>query len=208
MIELTPNNNTVIKHLRPGYIIPKQDLAADKINTNFIPTSTVSLLINRDSDKFAKGSLLIDNGIETKDLEQNLYEYYRFTATSNSLMKETVVTEGTDQPKQLLKEIVFLDYDTNPEVSMVNFACLVQSDGSRKELAYYQDSNLNSLTLSSKDEAQEGIDVTKMKAIYFGVREDEAIAALCGSAVSTMLPDPYTVENIPDLSKPSIDFVL
>lgn len=95
IIQLKPNNNTVIKHLRPGYLISRQKPQSwDSINTNYIPYANSDLLINRDDNKYAKGSILYSMGEKSIEIEAQYHQYYKFTVSRNSIQKQTIVSDG------------------------------------------------------------------------------------------------------------------
>ena len=78
-VDLDATQETVNAHLRPGSIIPMQDLSnrTQAINTTKdLMGMPITLVINRNDRKAAKGSVLLDDGISKSALINKGYEYY------------------------------------------------------------------------------------------------------------------------------------
>jgi hypothetical protein len=57
-----------------------------KTTTDLI-TAPISLVVNRDDNGQASGSLLLDQGISRAEIASSNYEYLKFSYASNSLNK-------------------------------------------------------------------------------------------------------------------------
>mmetsp|Transcript_43930 Transcript_43930/g.42469 ORF Transcript_43930/g.42469 Transcript_43930/m.42469 type:complete len:212 (+) Transcript_43930:2194-2829(+) len=78
--------NTVNVHLRPGKLIPFQDNSqGDSFTTTDILAKPISLIFNRDSNGFAEGTLLLDDGISMEQIETKKYQYYKFYHTNKAI---------------------------------------------------------------------------------------------------------------------------
>ena len=88
---LLANANQVTKHLRPGYLIPRQGhpndpwFASPINNTNQIPHRPCEILVNRDEKGRATGRVLFDEGNMTADLADSTSGYYEFEVGANSI---------------------------------------------------------------------------------------------------------------------------
>ena len=91
-------------YLRPGSIIPMQDLtymAADgktkmtSMTTEDLMTkNALQLIINPDKDSRASGTVLIDDGYSKDMLDSQMYDYYGFTMTDGVIRKEWKTNES------------------------------------------------------------------------------------------------------------------
>ena len=70
-------------HLRPGSIIPWQDKKdlneSDMINTAQLLKLPISMVINRNENKVASGTVFLDRGISKLEITEKKYEYYTVT---------------------------------------------------------------------------------------------------------------------------------
>jgi alpha-glucosidase (family GH31 glycosyl hydrolase) len=71
MANLTYPASTVNVHLRPGYIVPRQDDTENVTSTSDLRTKDFNLYINRDTDGTAKGRLYLDKSDSQQALEWN-----------------------------------------------------------------------------------------------------------------------------------------
>ena len=85
MIDLRAHS-TVNVHLRPGSIIPFQDNSDLSINKTFaLQEKPISIIVNRDQNRYAEGSIFLDKGISQKELDAEQYEYYKIKAQAKSV---------------------------------------------------------------------------------------------------------------------------
>ena len=200
MVALTPNDQGVIKHLRPGYLIPRQSrpLEADGIqaaapllplinNTDQVPLTPVELFVNQDEQGFARGRVLFDNGTNSSDLTNGNYSFFEFTVTKNSIYK-TNLYDGTNYPgyDSNLNYGISTIYLMDGSEMDYDFACMVM-EGQQPweepvELQIAYDEDVDSVLIMSKQQVEQldPMDAFKMKAIYFGnSTKDADIAQIC-----------------------------
>jgi alpha-glucosidase (family GH31 glycosyl hydrolase) len=79
--------DTVNVHLAPGALISFQDNSDMSImTTQDTLKKPIMLVINRDTDnKFAHGTLFLDQGVSKAEIDHEDWEYYRIYAQANSI---------------------------------------------------------------------------------------------------------------------------
>jgi alpha-glucosidase (family GH31 glycosyl hydrolase) len=69
-------NSTINVHLRPGYIVPRQDEGNTVNSTAALRSMSYNLYINRDKDGNAQGRLYLDKNDDIASLDNKVYEDY------------------------------------------------------------------------------------------------------------------------------------
>jgi hypothetical protein len=149
--------STVNAHLRPGGIIPMQDLMTDlskpALTTADLMKQPIALVINRDEGKSASGTLFLDDGISKSELLNQTYEYYSIVHTSKKAMqfKLTKGKRGAQSARHSLDKIVIGDAE---DLANTDFACAHSLYGAivnfkpsynatTKSLTIFRDANLD-----------------------------------------------------------------
>jgi hypothetical protein len=83
---LSTTGQSPIVHLRPGAIATFQNNSDMSVNnTSQLNSKPISLLVNRDENNYATGSLFLDQGETLSELDNKNYEYYTLTYSANSI---------------------------------------------------------------------------------------------------------------------------
>ncbi len=89
LFDLPVDNNLAHAHLMPGALISRQDfIKADGtlvMTTTDLLTQPISILVNRDENGNAKGSLLLDEGISVSEFTANAFEHYNILHQAQSI---------------------------------------------------------------------------------------------------------------------------
>lgn len=73
-------------HLAPGALIPFQNNSDMSVSTtNDLLQKPISLVINRDQNGQASGSVFLDTGLLVSEIGQGNYEYFNFQVQANSI---------------------------------------------------------------------------------------------------------------------------
>jgi alpha-glucosidase (family GH31 glycosyl hydrolase) len=165
--------STVNAHLMPGAIIPIQNVTSN----HTIPLTTVdlqalplTLVINRNSVKSARGTVFLDSGISKSELVEKRYEYYTVEHKSSKSF-HFLLTQGKrgaqdSNPNSEIDEVIIADAGT--DLVGTDFACAVGIDGSMRELSVNFDSTLKSIRISKMNKFSQKIMFSKVQAIYYG----------------------------------------
>ena len=79
-VDVKPNWDFPIVHLREGSIIPYQNFNESKTTYELVNLNTINLLIYADDDLNAEGTLYVDSdGISNETLYNEVFEYYKIT---------------------------------------------------------------------------------------------------------------------------------
>lgn len=117
--------DTVNAHLAPGAIIPYQNNSAMAfMTTKDVLAAPISLVINRDKNQQAGGSLFLDQGISQQEMWSQNYEYYNIQAQAKSIQFQPSGFNKGTQPHLLDKLILVNAKDLNE----TNFACYFAPD--------------------------------------------------------------------------------
>jgi len=85
-IDLDATQETVQVHLRPGSILPMHDLSNQSVqalNTQDLAGLPLTVVINRNQQKSAKGTVFLDGGISNEEIRLKTYEYYNIEHKSS-----------------------------------------------------------------------------------------------------------------------------
>lgn len=101
LVALNASYYTIKKHLRPGYLIPRQGHSNHSIspimNTNEIPHHPTEILINREN-RYASGRVFFDRGNLTDDIKNNVSSYYEFIVNNNTIQKRSLLGSEPQSP--------------------------------------------------------------------------------------------------------------
>ena len=91
----------VRQHLMPGAILPVQyNLTDDRKykvranSTDDLQYTDIHLIINPDKDRFAKGKLFLDGGMDISEITDKKYVHYEFEMSGFQLIKNDLNPEG------------------------------------------------------------------------------------------------------------------
>ena len=77
-VSLTTDRLSAHVHLRAGSLIAFQDNSDNSTKvTGDLLKKPISLLVNRNENGYAYGTLFLDTGLQLEELEKNQYEYYQ-----------------------------------------------------------------------------------------------------------------------------------
>jgi len=194
-VELTASDDSAHVHLRPGYMVAKQDTASGAINsTEALLAAPVTLVGNRDANGQATGLLILDDGYSASELADGTFEQYEFVLAAKSIkVTQAQSVETSKYPG--VAEIVL----TNAEdLKDTNFACATSpTDGSATALTPVYDDAAKTLTMKTADGSP--VSPAAIKDIYFGGDND---LNLCGGQF-------YKLKDaLPNLSGVSAEMVL
>ena len=127
----------------------------------------ISLLVNRDTNGYASGTVLLDGGISRKEMIEKKFEYHSIKVQVNSIQFQMLEgTRGTQDT--ILSEIKILNAK---DLKDVTFACYYNRELQIKPLKFaYLD-----LELALQIEAADASDVLKFNQvlnIYYGGAKD------------------------------------
>ncbi|NWI99491.1 MGA protein, partial [Crypturellus undulatus] len=98
-------------HLRGGYVYPFQQPATTTVDSRKNP---LGLLIALDDNNNATGDFFWDDGESTGTVEGNLYIYYEFIVSANSLQMNVINNGYTDPNNLMFEEIKILGLPLEP----------------------------------------------------------------------------------------------
>jgi alpha-glucosidase (family GH31 glycosyl hydrolase) len=139
----------VNSHLRPGSIIPWTDLRNPNVTalrTADIMNLSVSIVINRNERKAAKGTLFLDDGISKSALSAELYEYY----TIEHKATKTIQVSLTKGNRQDLDNVHYFDkfiIGDASDLENTDFACVHFARGGISQLTPKYDATTKTLAL-------------------------------------------------------------
>lgn len=130
--------NRVNAHLKPGAIIPLQNVTGnhtEPLTTVDLQQMPLSLIINRDVNKAAKGTVFLDSGISKSELVEKTYEYYT-VEHKHSRSLHFMLTQGKRgaqdaNANSVIDQLVITDAE---DLVAADFACAISLDGSMSEL--------------------------------------------------------------------------
>lgn len=193
------NSRTMIKpsahinaYLRPGSIIPMQDLSymSEDGKTKLMSMTTedlmrknaLQLVINPDKDSRAMGTVLIDDGYSKDMLDAKMYDYYGFTMTDGVIRKQWKTNESGAggypdakkgdpvQMNKLLEKITLV----NVADKKYTFACWTDAKMRINPLTIHQDDTTKAWTFSAATDMH----FYSIQNIYFGEKGDQNPCAL------------------------------
>jgi alpha-glucosidase (family GH31 glycosyl hydrolase) len=130
-IELDMNQQTVNAHLRPGSIIPIQQVDEKTTRTTAdLITKPTSILINRDAERLvSEGTVFLDGGESLSELTGSKYEYYQIQhkASKSIQFQLKLGTRGSQDSRHFLESIVIPNAE---DLRETDFACVFENDGS------------------------------------------------------------------------------
>ena len=124
MIAPSGQSDVVLAHLMPGKVIIRQSNSQQEFKTvmNITLNGTVEVIINRDFNKFASGTVYFDDG----QLVNQPYEYYQFTMTGKSIQKINLNASFEGEGYKVERFVI-----TNAKDMWLNdFSCFIFEDGS------------------------------------------------------------------------------
>ena len=145
MVSLPAHRYSTAVHLRPGAIIPFQNNSGMIVKTvKDIEAMPISLLVNRDDNGYATGTLLLDDGLTASELETSQYEYYQFHHQAKSI--QFFMPEGIrNSESNLLNKVKIYNA---ADLKDTSFACYLDSKTlSPTDLNIIYDSDRKILTL-------------------------------------------------------------
>jgi alpha-glucosidase (family GH31 glycosyl hydrolase) len=124
-VDLDATQETVNVHLRPGSIIPIQDLSTSMAplnTTNDLMGMPISVVINRNDRKVAKGTVLLDDGISRSEIRDKTYEYYTLEHKSTKAIQFSLTQgkRGAQNERHHMDKIIIGDAE---DLSETDFAC-------------------------------------------------------------------------------------
>jgi hypothetical protein len=118
---------TVNVHLAPGALIPFQDNSDFKIFTTADALKKpIMIVANRDEHASAKGTLLLDQGVSQREIDDGKFEYYNIYVQANSVQfKGDASYGGPDAQPHTLDKIALVNAE---DLANVDFACYYTPD--------------------------------------------------------------------------------
>lgn len=106
----------------------------------------ISLVINRNDRKFAKGTLFLDDGISQDELAYKYYEYYTIEHKSSKTIQIMLQQgkRGEQDQRHSLDRIIIGDAD---DIKDADFACVHSVNGKIDQLTPQYDPKTNSLVI-------------------------------------------------------------
>ena len=157
--------------MMPGKVIPYQPN-----NENFRTTSTINkygdmhILINRDDNGFAEGSLFFDVGDTLHEIENKIYEHFKMQHSGKTIKKWNI----NDSPQEGKESSFSLDKIAilnAADLKDVNFACVRDIHSGRiVELALDYHEVDNTLSIAPHSGA---IELSALDSIYYGNSDTE-----------------------------------
>jgi len=119
--------DTVNVHLRPGALIPFQDNSEMRLRTtDDLLKQPLSLIINPDAQKKAKGTVFLDQGYERKEIDNQDYEYYQIEhKASKSILFQLVKGKaGSEDSFHSIDQILIVNPDEKNDKKQFRLSCL------------------------------------------------------------------------------------
>ena len=147
--DLDAHQDTVNAHLRPGGIIPMQDLVSGDVyvnNTKELMDMPITLVVNRNENKTAKGTLFIDDGFSKSGLQNKQYEYYTIEHKQRKAIQISLQEglRGAQDDRHHLEKILIGDAE---DLADSDFACAFTTMNEVIELEVEYYSNNKTLEL-------------------------------------------------------------
>jgi hypothetical protein len=108
--------------------------------------------------------VFLDIGETRSELENNLFEYYKFSLQSNSIFKRSL---NTDAPGSTGTNLYKLVITNAPDLNDTNFACAKDTADTQLKLNYIYDNLTETFTLTNWTTGS-SIDLFALKSIHFG----------------------------------------
>lgn len=130
-------------------------------------SNPISLVINRDSNGAASGSLFLGDGVSQSGINNGSYEYYNFKFGNKALKKQIGNEMRMDHSKEL-KEIII----TNAEdLKDTDFACMTTESYSVVQLSHEYKEATKSLVLTDTGSIPLGL--FDLKDVHFGKKDSD-----------------------------------
>lgn len=153
-------------HLKEGKAIPYQPNDSGASTTAEMLTQNIHFLAFRDSNNYAEGNLLIDDGISPMGTDN--YAFWKFRLAQNTVTFQ--LEGGVMDPKipksvgtQSIESIKILAAD---DLAGVDFACMISSDLSAEQIMPVYNKDFKTLELRPHDGSS--IPISKITMVKFG----------------------------------------
>ena len=133
--------------------------------TEILNDAELHLVANIDPNGWATGTLFMDKGITTTEIESKDYEYYKFHLSSGSLKKWVLNDQNQYAAGRGLDSLTIVNAETHKNT---DFACWVSNDETVSNVNITYDATNKSLKLW---DITGPIDMTKLRDLYYGNSE-------------------------------------
>ena len=172
-VNVQPNWNFPIVHLREGRIIPYQNFNESKTTYELVNIKSINLVVYADSSLNAEGTLYVDSdGVSAETLSSETFEYYKITYNDRKfrfILMEGYDAGGKIDMNQIVNNITIVDA---AKYNDTNFACIFDENMQPRELGFTFYSGNNTLSLFAKDTTYV-MNLRSMKNIQFGNTETD-----------------------------------
>ena len=195
------DTTTVTKHLRPGSLIPWQDLnitgnftgspSTDRVSqTEDLLKRPIDLVINRDSQGVAKGTVFLDGGNKASEILQKQYEYYTITHKKSKAIQFELTqgSRGFQDKQHSLDNIIIADA---ADLSSTDFACGYTQTGDIIQLEYDFKNDTNSLKIFVDHNSLDyPLKFSRLSNIFYGSSQKNKDLNLCSQSSFEYQLDP------------------
>lgn len=161
-VDAPTGNENILTYLKPGAITAFQPNSGFKTTTDVLKNGKLQLVANIDPNGWAAGTLFLNKGDETLEIENKEYEYYQFHVSAGSLKKWNLNDDNLYQAGPGLDSFTIVNAEAHRDT---DFACWESNDESINPVQIAYDDKTKSLTFTDSNGP---IDLTKFRYLYYG----------------------------------------